>query len=144
MRIVTESIASPWIIDDQALNRPMRSGQDSFGPGQGNRASEPRSAFFRRHISELSDEFLVVGGIVTMTARETSRVYSGRAAESVNLQARIVGQGPQARQPRIVHRFALGVARKGFRIFHRIGQVGELVESCKNDGQPGKNVLNFA
>src|SRR6266481_1182054 len=112
MRVVTETAAPAWQIDDRSL--PSAFGQYRLGVVAMAHERE-HAVIMRAAISdarELFDQLGVVAGVGRRLSREASRLHAGRAVQRVDTYARVIGKRRQVRQAAGVPRLDKGVFDK--------------------------------
>ena len=102
MGIVAEAASAARLVDDAAFEFSIGGGEDVVAVGKDEDAMVARCAFLGRDIAEGGDELGIVGGVTDFPALifdaliEVCGVHAGLAAKGVDLQTRVVGQGPHA------------------------------------------------
>src|SRR5690606_40256521 len=88
------------IFGDDAFADALVHPRLAAGARNGDRAAKPGPAFLWRYPVQKFQQQLVVGRVRSPRPGETGRVNARPAAESVDLQPRIIRDGPVARVPR--------------------------------------------
>jgi hypothetical protein len=100
-RVVAEAALTAWCVEDAAV---YATGEDALGVGQGegDGANEVRGTALGGDVAQPIEEVTMVGGVNAEFGLELGRCEAlaadaGRALERVDAEARVVGEGGQAR-----------------------------------------------
>ena len=100
------------------------------------RKRAPRAA--AGHVAQRRQQLGVVARVVARLAGVARRVHAGRAAERVDLQARVVGERGQPRRGRRLARLRQGVALEGGAVLAQLG-VGRDARRSSTSSRPSRS-----
>jgi len=125
MGIVAESVRASRLIDDDPLDGTRGTGQHATVADQHENTAEPCRSPLGRHARQQLDEPGVVSRIGFRLAGKAGGVHPGPAAEGIDLEPGIVGERPEAAEPRVMMGLLLRVAFKSVGILRARGQRGK-------------------
>jgi len=144
-RIIAETICSARTVKNDSFGCPAKSRQRLAVPGGGQHADESSSSLSVCNALQLMQNARIVGVVIGVCVgfmrflilqnrcRVAGRVHAGSAAQSVNLQARIVGD----------HDLARNAATVGLRFLPRISLEGKAILNHRGQGSEVRNAGNL-
>ena len=108
-RVVAEPVLAPHALGDEPVHPLLRLEEHGLSAGHGQGAREVRAALLAREAAQLLEEEQVAVEVARPLAAEPAGVEAGGAAERVDREAGVVGDGQQPRVARVVQRLEDGV-----------------------------------
>ena len=119
------------LVRDNALAGALTIGDQTVRVDERDDAHKARSAVLVGHALQIHEQLGIVGGIVAVNARVARAIHTGLTVQRVDDQARIVGNGHEARLFDGSLRLDDGVLQKRRAVFLGVLKIAQLAERHK-------------